>query len=221
MRTSPARPRCPETARRDLPISCRRVRGQAEPTGSGASDDVLLLVETVGNANIGPYLGVPGNRQLRPEPSPEGPVMQKSGSTSSIVLLLVILIAGCDAVGDDDLQYSYTTERSHFTIEDSLTARFTNQSLQTVYVFQGCPTVDIEKRTDSTWTSVPFPFACTREYKPPRPVKPGEQRPFGVASRVLDAADVEPSTYRLTLSIGTTEDEPSQRAPSNAFEITE
>lgn len=118
-------------------------------------------------------------------------------------------------------QYDYTTKRAHFTSEDSVTAIFTNQSLQTVYVFHGCPTVDIEKRTDSTWTSVPFPFAYTLEYKPPRPVKGGEQRPFGVAPRVLDAAEVEPRTYRLALSIGTTEDEPSERAPSNAFEITE
>ena len=141
------------------------------------------------------------------------------------MILLLLVLVGCETLGipsgDGAIQYDYETERARIAPTDSIEATFANRSAQTIYVFPGCPTVKLERRTEGSWPNVPIPVFCTMEAKPPRPVAPGETFDGGLRARLLKEAGAEPGTYRLVLSIGASTEGVSQRATSNRFEIVE
>lgn len=136
------------------------------------------------------------------------------------LLLLTILLASCEALGiNDGLSYSYQTQRSEFTVDDTVSATFVNRSQHSLYVFPGCPTVGLEKQTDSSWTAVEIPIYCALVARPPLPVGPEKHREFMLRPSTLNEAEIDPGTYRLTLPIGRKKEEPSEQATSNRFEI--
>jgi len=141
----------------------------------------------------------------------------------SILFLLVILVAGCDALGrtsgDDGIPYDFETEHSRFTVTDSIEAAFVNRSAQTIYVFQGCPTVGIERRAASSWQPIEIPIFCTQNVKIPLAVEPGERFHAKLPPWMLAEAAIKPGTYRLGLTVGWSRERVAQQATSNPFEI--
>lgn len=171
------------------------------------------------------YVGLPARSITCVLQTTQKGLMRRRTRIEPAVLVLALLLAGCETVGlsdaDDAIRYKYETTLSQYTVEDTVGATFTNRSPLPIYVFQGCPTVGLEKRSESSWESVDIPIVCTAVVKPPIPVKPGESKQFGIASKWLMKADVEPGTYRLTLAIGRTVEKATEQATSTRFEITD
>lgn len=153
--------------------------------------------------------------------------MQKLIRTWPAVLLLAVLGVGCEALGintgrlgeDDRLRYTFQTQQSRFTVADTVDATFTNRSSEAVYVSPGCPPMGLEKRTGSSWTTVEIPIGCLAVALPPMTVEPGERLERGLLPWMLEAAEMEPGTYRLSLPIGRSQEEPSEQATSNRFAV--
>lgn len=104
---------------------------------------------------------------------------------------------------------------------DSVTATFANRSSETIYIFQGCPSVGLEQRAGGAWETVEIPIACAAVVRLPLPVEPGDPRTVGLAPWMLREAEVVPATYRLTLRIGPTEEDAPRTVVSNRFEGVE
>jgi len=144
---------------------------------------------------------------------------------AATITVFFLLFSGCDVLGwsssGSDFSTTYTTERSQYAVTDTVTATFENQEQNAVYVFQGCPTVGLQQRVDQVWTPRPIPIFCFAILRPPISVAPGERFETGLLPYMLEEAEAEPGTYRLTLEIGLKESGPFRTVVSNRFELTE
>lgn len=146
-------------------------------------------------------------------------------SVAATITVFVLLFSGCDVLGlsssGSDLSTTYVTERSQYAMTDTIAATLENQEERTVYVSSGCPTVGLQEPVNEVWTTRPIPIICTAIARPPIPVAPGERFETGLLPFMLEEAEAEPGTYRLTLEIGLKESGPFRTVVSNRFELTE
>jgi hypothetical protein len=154
-------------------------------------------------------------------------MMDTSMMRTSIVLLVAVLLAGCDPFGTSGATRSapsvtYETESSSYDASGAIDATLTNTSGEAVYLyFDECFVVKMERRRDEAWVEVSEPFGCTLEAKPPVKMRPGESRPAGVPAGRVDAADLRSGTYRLRVRLSASPTRPVQQTvTANTFTVT-
>ena len=141
-----------------------------------------------------------------------------------LVVAVATMAAGCELLGfsdsETDLAYEFETERTRYSVGDSLKATFVNESSRTLYVReQGCTIAGIEQRIDANWREVVIPIGCTGLVSGPFPLRAGEKWPVGLAAWMLEEAGVQPGTYRLTFFVSESREGKPEKATSNQFSI--
>lgn len=142
-----------------------------------------------------------------------------------IPLLLVVMVSGaCTLLSSSDagrsFEYRFETERTEYTLADTVNATFTNQSDQTLLLsYRFCTIAGMQQLKNGKWNSVTIPIVCTAEVKEPVTVGPGGRYQTGIILSVFEQDDFEAGTYRLDVLAREQEGEQQRELPSNTFEI--
>jgi hypothetical protein len=144
---------------------------------------------------------------------------------------LPLLIAGlgiagtaCEPLGfsrsETEFDYEFETERRRYSLPDSIEATLLNASSKTLYVReQGCTHAGIERHAGSDWEDVPIPIMCEQLATRPLSIESGNRLGLRLEAWMIEEADVVPGTYRLTLSVGLSEEGEYQKITSNQFRV--
>lgn len=138
-----------------------------------------------------------------------------------LLLAAAFTLASCSlSASDDALDYAFVPLRSSYASGDTLAATFVNRSKQTMYL-KRCPPAGLVRVADTVWQGVRLDFICyqLRVVWTPVILEPGERYEVRLGGRVMEKANVPPNRYRLTLRIGSSEEEQIQTAVSEPFTI--